>query len=140
MDSVDTNRKKAGRKPSGKARKVVFPKRVPVELLPRLLAIVAGAEGELAAKGYVVSVVPKVSDSEHEKLKREVEELRASNKILVAMSSPDAEKDVKIADLEDRLQKTARMTDDQKCRAWIRKYDDLKAAWDAKFGASEFAQ
>ena len=36
--------------------------------------------------------------------------------------------DKRVKDLEERLQKVARMTDDEKCAIWIRKYDDLAAS------------
>jgi hypothetical protein len=135
--------KKRGRPRTGK---VLFAKRVPASMIPELMAVVSGG---LAVADATASVVPEAAvmspsgprtSCDCERLRKENAELVASNKILMAMSAPDSDKDAKMADLEELLQKTARMTDDAKCQAWIRKYDALLAEFRCRVGDPDVAQ
>ena len=45
-----------------------------------------------------------------------------------------------VATIEHRLSRVARLTDNEKLILWIRKYDDLKKAYDLRVGGSEFSQ
>ena len=105
MDSDITIRKRPGPKPSG-VSKVAFFRRVPVELVPKLLGVL-GEE--------VPAASPKLLDGE-------LVELRGQLEMRKLKSDSDdlklAELAAQVANLQDRLEKCAAATDDQKAVYW----------------------
>jgi hypothetical protein len=69
--------------------------------------------------------------------KGEVEDLKAQMKLLLDDNDRLSKE---VATLEHRLSRVARLTEDEKLRLWIRKYDELKKAYDLRVGGSEFSQ
>ncbi len=126
------NLSKVGR-PKG-PDKVVFKRNVIPELVPLLDQI---------AKSDSVKELQKASpeariiiDRSHQSAVLE-EELKDQIKALLEDNDRLSKE---LATVEHRLQRVARLTDNEKLILWIRKYDDLKKAYDLRVGGSEFSQ
>lgn len=109
--------------------KVLYRKRVTKEELKKM----EEAFDKVVPASVVADHAPKVV----EELVNETNELKSQIKALLE----DNDKLVNEAKaLEGRLQRVARLTDSEKLILWIRKYDELKKAYDLRVGGSEFSQ
>ncbi len=108
--------------------KVVFKRNVEPQLVAQLDALIKGDSKPKEA--YEIRDEVKVSSTEVEGFKSQIKALLEDNDRLAK----------ELATVEHRLQRVARLTDNEKLILWIRKYDELKKAYDLRVGGSEFSQ
>lgn len=108
--------------------KVVFKRNVEPQLVAQLDALIKGDSKPKEA--YEIKDVSKEGSNEVEDLKRQLNALLEDNEKLTTL----------VANQEAKIQKVARLTDNEKLILWIRKYDELKQVYDKRFGASEHSQ
>lgn len=120
-NTASINSKPRGRPKTGRARDGVLFMRVPKERKEEIKGIVRALLDGAAA--------PVVGS--------EIEELRAFNKKLL---QDVGELKQENADLDERLQRCAAASDDQKTHWWKKKHDEIKAEMERRLGSSEWAQ
>lgn len=103
--------------------KVVFKRNVPAEMVAQLDAIIkGGANADSKPKeAYIIGEVGKESSGELNEVKGQLKMVLEDNEKL--------SKEIEM--LEEKIQKVARLTDNEKLALFIRKYDDLKLAYQA---------
>lgn len=97
--------------------KVVFKRNVEPQMVAQLDALIKGDSKPKEA--YVIGDEVKVSSPESNVLKDQIK----------ALLEDIESKDQIIKSLEEKIQKVARLTNDEKLILWIRKYDGLAAAF-----------
>lgn len=90
-----------------------------------------GRDGDSKPKeAYIIGKEGKETPNEVEELKKQLMALLEDNEKLTTL----------VSNQEAKIQRVARLTDNEKLILWIRKYDELKKVYDARFGGSEFSQ
>jgi len=120
--------------------------RLPSSRKEEIRAIVDAALSGSAVPSEAVAVAPDGYAEEIASLKRQLAEAQtkapvASDASQVAALLADVERlTEENATLQRRLERCARMTDDEKCKRWMQKYEDLYAEFQRRIGSAEFAQ
>lgn len=108
--------------------KVVFKRNVEPQLVAQLDALING--DPKAKEEYVEARAREDTHKVPNDLKDQIKALLDDNEKLSAI----------IQGLETKVQRVARLTDNEKLILWIRKYDELKKAYDLKVGGSDHSQ
>ncbi len=112
--------------------KVVYKRNVGPEMVKRLDEFLkrSTSDDPEPVKSGIRPYHEPMPDEEKDELKRQIKALLEDNDRLTK----------EVATIEHRLSRVARLTDNEKLILWIRKYDDLKKAYDLRVGGSEFSQ